>query len=162
MRTAPIAAVILMSASGTALVAQQPTVGAGSRIRFATPGQFGGYRVSGTVVAHEDSVWRVAVPIPGARRDSVVNVGETSFTSLEVSSGTRSRVGNGLLLGALLGTGAGALGGLAACNALNCDQDYDWSGMVIGGGAAAGLGVGLLAGGLLGAFARSERWVTVK
>jgi hypothetical protein len=109
--------------------------------------------------------------LQGRREDDVVirasgtelAIPVRSVSLLEASLGTRGNAGRG----ALIGLGAGMVGGIAAalivCNGGNCessglDGEPGIVATVLGaGGAIAGCGVGALTGALI----RTERWRTI-
>lgn len=106
----------------------------------------------------DDVVIRVGSPA------TELAVPATSVRRIEVSLGRHGRGGRG----ALIGLGAGALGGVLAglivCSGGNCESsgitgETGLVSMVLGlGGAVVGTGVGALTGSLI----RSERWRTIE
>lgn len=106
----------------------------------------------------DDVVIRVGSP------ETELAVPVNSVRRVEVSLGSHGRAGRG----ALIGLGAGALGGVLAglivCAGDNCETSgYDGEtgivSMVLGlGGAVVGTGLGALTGSLI----RSERWRTIQ
>ncbi len=133
--------------------AQSGTLAAGTRIRVTSP---------------SDDLKRHVTTVTEVRGDSIVVAGRAGsrtiahadITALDVSTGTRSRI----MGGAALGLGAGALlGGIVgAAQYEGPDLIFD-SRMELA--AASGFvsgAVGLVAGGVVGALRRTDRWQSTR
>jgi hypothetical protein len=83
-----------------------------------------------------------------------------SVSSLEVSSGKRRRVGRSMLIGSAIGGGVGALIG-AIYFANDCSESGVCSLAGAAVGAIVGVPLGLLVGGVAGAFVKTDRWEEV-
>lgn len=139
------------------LVAQAPPpVEAGSRVRVSLAGPEG-RRVTGEVVAVGSDALSL---VPGNGRDTTA-VSFRSISRLELSRGRRS-VGGGMLLGGVLGAGAGAAGALVWAASSCFRSSTSTGGNCPTGGTAAGIVIGSGAvGAAVGALVRPERWVRV-
>lgn len=129
--------------------AQSASVAAGARIRITSPRNDLQKHVTTVMEARSDSI--VVAGASGVRTVALNDV-----TALDVSVGTRTRV----IRDGLIGFGAGALiGGIVGATA------YEETDFLFGSAAEAGAGVGayfgtigLLVGGVVGAFHRADRW----
>ncbi|HKQ20240.1 MAG TPA: hypothetical protein VJW75_10895 [Candidatus Eisenbacteria bacterium] len=114
----------------------------------------------GTLRARRDDDVVIRVGSPATELAVPVN----SVRRIEVSLGRHGRAGRGALIGLGAGALGGALAGLIVCSGGNCESsgitgETGLVTMVLGlGGAVVGTGVGALTGSLI----RSERWRTVE
>jgi hypothetical protein len=117
----------------------------GTRVRIAAPAVADTLLV-GLVAFHVGDTLTLA---PATRRAQLMEVPLLSIERLEVSRGQRLN-GSNAALGAILGGGAGALGGYAAASLSSC------SGIACGAGEAVGAIAGGVVGSLLGALLGAE------
>jgi hypothetical protein len=100
------------------------------------------------------------------RRDSVT-LRRGQLTSLERAMGERRRVRRGMGIGFLTGAAIGGVAGASAQGA-NCEPDSFFTcenpnnaALAVVGGLAVGA-LGMIVGGVVGAFVRTERWVPLE
>lgn len=116
-------------------------------------GTLGGRRDDDVVIRVESSATELAVPVTSVRR-------------IEVSLGMRGNAGRGALIGMGAGLVGGAAAGLIVCASGDCDNPDSFLELSTGfvttmlalGGAVVGTGVGALTGALI----RSEHWRTTQ
>jgi hypothetical protein len=141
--------VAIATLSAGSLVAQEPELPAGTRVRVRASGAT--TPLTGTVAWRD--VTRLAV-----RRSSgdTAIVPLSALTSVDVSQGRRSNVFRGARTGALIGTGAGILLGIGAMADNGGFIDYGAEAIPLG--AIGGAFIGGTAGLLIGAMSSSEQW----
>jgi len=148
-RTAPIAAVLLLTSSVQSLDAQ--TVSAGERVRATIEEQSG--KLTGTLEEWgSDTIY--VVP-DGASQDVPARaISLSTLSRLEISKGLRSNAGKGALIGGgiglLVGGGMSIIAGSTVDTEVTSTDYLAFTGLVTLGGA--GLGA------LIGALTKSERW----
>lgn len=148
-RTAPIAAVLLLTSSVQSLDAQ--TVSAGERVRATIEEQSG--KLTGTLEEWGSDTLYV-VP-DGASQDVPARaISLSTLSRLEISKGLRSNAGKGALIGGgiglLVGGGMSIIAGSTVDTEVTSTDYLAFTGLVTLGGA--GLGA------LIGALTKSERW----
>jgi hypothetical protein len=148
-RTAPIAAVLLLTISVQSLDAQ--TVSAGERVRATIEEQSG--KLTGTLEEWGSDTLYV-VP-DGASQDVPARaISLSTLSRLEISKGLRSNAGKGALIGGgiglLVGGGMSIIAGSTVDTEVTSTDYLAFTGLVTLGGA--GLGA------LIGALTKSERW----
>ena len=155
VRAGLIAAATLLTVA-RALPAQAPdtlSVPAGARVRVSTQDQ--SLRHQAATLLSADSGALVLTYWNGTAADTV-QFAPAAIVSLEISRGRRSRLGAGALAGGLLGAALGV------ATYQPCDRGsvfcFDFG---IETNLLAGAGLGMIAGGLVGLFIRSDRWVAV-
>lgn len=127
----------------------------GERVRVAIPNV-----PARTVVGRLEGVTRDALVVRPRRGAPAETIPLSSIGRLEMSSGFRSHAGRGAALGGLVGGAFGlALGAAAGDACWGCTGKEVASGTALLSLLTAGVGAGL--GALVGAGARSERWVEV-
>jgi len=143
-----VLALVLLSFPAIA-ESQSPALVAGARVRLTSPRDDLKNHVTTVMAVGRDSL--VVAGQAGSRTIALDNV-----TALDVSVGTRTRV----IRDGLIGFGAGALiGGIVGAAA------YEEPDFLIGSAAEASAlvgayfgAIGLLVGGVVGAFHRADRW----
>jgi F0F1-type ATP synthase membrane subunit c/vacuolar-type H+-ATPase subunit K len=149
-----IVATVLTAMLAAPVAAQSPGLPTpGSRIRVRTVDVPYAW-VSGTVRAQTaEALWLDEQMLP-----------LESITHLEMSGGRKSHFLTGLGLGTLAGVGLGlAMRASLEDDLRNTDDFYDGLGIAVVGVAAlpAGIMIGAMTGGLVGAIWRTERWRAV-
>lgn len=129
--------------------ATTPTLAPGARVRV----QQGDQTVIGTLVSLDSAGLLIAT----GKSDTVM-APRASITAVEVSGGTKSRAGEGALVGLGVGAGTGILIGLAASGSDNGDFiDFNPGEWAVGAGLI-GAAIGTAFGALIGATQQSDKW----
>ena len=153
--TRPAFALLASLAMTSAPLAAQPTLvrlPVGARVRVAAPPRVGW--VTGNLAPDAQHV------VVRAGTDAVPDtIMLAAAQSVEVSRGRprASRTVAGALFGGLIGGGLGALVATVASGPRTEDTP-----LITAAGAVAGLGVGVVVGGAVGAFTAPERWTPVR
>jgi hypothetical protein len=135
----------------------------GERVRISTQSPARRVRHVGRVVGvTEDSV-----KLQADDRATVRSIATTDIVALDASRGQRTNGRRGMLIGALVGAGAGAITYDATYREPKCAPDnfFCWQlepdrGLGVFAAALVGGVVGLAAGGLVGRAIKTERWVS--
>lgn len=164
MRLSTFCVSLLVTAAAPAarLAAQSAApVVVGERVRITTPTQAGSHRYVGKVVGMQGDSLTVQTGSAGPKAVAVAEI-----SRVEVSGGKYGNGRRGMLYGALIGTGVGAIAGAATYKKPDCAGTTWFCGSPNGGrgadtfagGLLGGL-VGFAVGGIWGATHPGERWV---
>jgi hypothetical protein len=144
---------------------QDPPLEAGARIRVKQSAAWANVPTGTTRIGTLRALTRDSLTVawPGGRATTLPL---STVARLEASQGKQHYVGRGLLIGLLAGAGAGAIIGAAsydetACGENACFIDFG-RGFYALAGTAVGGGIGLVAGGIVGATGRREVWRRVR
>lgn len=133
-----------------------PALVPGSRVRITEKGSKP--RAGAVVTADADTV---VLKVDSAGKTATFSVARIS--ELEVSRGIKGHAGNGVLLGLVVGAGAGALVGSLACGgSSSCySGSDDMQGPITLAAAGLGAVVGMVTGAVIGSNHKSESWEAV-
>lgn len=144
LRLAPV--VLLVSTVASAQDA--PLMTSGSRLRVST-------RVGAPLVGLLQSTDATSMTLDVAGQGATT-IARSDVVRVELSTGQRSRARQGLLVGALVGTGLGILLGQSNDSPEGCDGwDCGTSAVLVGAAAGVALGAGV------GALLKTEGWEDV-
>ena len=159
MRMARFLTSALAAAPIAHLVAQQPALAPGARVRISAPEVSPGDRLIGSVIAVSADTILMRVEQPATWASDTAAIPYGSITRLDVSRGRKSAIVPGLLVG--MGAGGIAGAALGATDLTRCRNDRDigvggcliFEGLFVAGGG--------LVGAVLGAVIRRDRWEQV-
>ncbi len=146
--------------------AQQPATAPGSRIRVTHHCQLADAGAARCDLLRSGSRWRHTGTLVGVQSDTLllrlparqadVRLPLMAIRRVEVPIGKKSAWGTGAKIGLL----AGAVVGAAVGNAVGSNSDPGFAALHAIAGIILGAPAGLIAGGITGAFLKTDRWVT--